>query len=107
MKILIIKLSILLFVTSAYAKVNIIVSIAPQASFVKEIGGEKVNVTLLLPIGSNPNLYEPKASIMKKIDKADVYLTIGGHFENPWLPRIKNQNKDMKILDCSNTVKRI
>lgn len=53
----------LLFITSiAYAKVNVIVSIAPQKSFVEEIGGDKVDVTLLAPIGANPNLYEPKVS---------------------------------------------
>lgn len=98
----------LLFTTSiAYAKVNVIVSIAPQKSFVEEIGGDKVDVTLLAPIGANPNLYEPKVSQMIKVDKADIYFTIGGQFEKAWLPRIKNQNKDMEILNCSKTIERI
>ena len=98
----------LLFTTCiAYAKVNVIVSIAPQKSFVEEIGGDKVDVTLLAPIGANPNLYEPKVSQMIKVDKADIYFTIGGQFEKAWLPRIKNQNKDMEILNCSKTIERI
>jgi len=107
LKILIIQLSILLFTTTAYAKVNILVSIVPQASFVKELGGDKVNVTLLVPVGTNPNLYEPKTSQMKKISNSNIYFTIGGHFEKAWLPRIKSQNKKMKIIDCSIDVKRI
>jgi len=103
------KLLILLVfsLTYSYAKVNVIVSIAPQKSYVNEIGGDKVNVTLLVPIGSNPNFYEPKASQMKAVNEADVYFTIGGHFEKAWLPRIEDQNKTMEIFDCSTGIKRI
>ncbi len=100
-------LFLLLTTGIVYAKVNVIVSIAPQKSFVEEIGGDKIDVTLLVPIGANPNLYEPKVSQMKKVDKADIYFTIGGHFEKAWVPRIKNQNKDMEILDCTKTIQRI
>lgn len=94
-------------VSNIFAKVNIIVSIAPQKAYVDEIGGDLVNTTLLVPIGSNPNFYEPKSIQMQAISKADVYFTIGGHFEKAWLPRIKNQNIKMKIFDCSTGIKRI
>ena len=100
----------MLFILStlfAYAKVNVVVSIAPQKAYVEEIGGDLVNVTLLAPIGTNPNFYEPKSSQMQAISKADVYFTIGGHFEKAWLPRIKDQNKNMEILDCSKGIERI
>jgi zinc transport system substrate-binding protein len=107
MKILTTIILTLICVTSSYAKLNVLVSITPQKSFVEEIGGDKVDVTLLVPIGTNPNFYEPKASKMMEIDKSDIYFTIGGHFEKAWLPRIKNQNNDMKIIDCSKTVERI
>ena len=102
-------LVITLFFTStfAYAKLNVIVSIAPQKSFVEEIGKGLVNTTLLVPIGSNPNFYEPKVSQMIAVEKADLYLTIGGHFEKAWLPKIKNQNKNMEIFDCSTGIERI
>ena len=100
-------LSLLFGVTFAYSKVNVIVSIAPQKAYVEQIGKGLVNTTLLVPIGSNPNYYEPKASQMIAIEKADVYFTIGGHFEKAWLPRIKDQNKNMEIFDCSKEIHRI
>ena len=107
MKKLFLAISLLFLTTYTYAKVNVIVSIAPQKAFVEQIGKGLVNTTLLVPIGSNPNLYEPKASQMIAVDKADVYFTIGGHFEKAWLPRIKDQNKNMEILNCSNGIHRI
>jgi len=107
MKKLFLIISLLFTITSAYAKVNVIVSIAPQKTFVEEIGKDLVNTTLLVPIGSNPNFYEPKISQMTAVEKADLYLTIGGHFEKAWLPKIKNQNKQMDIFDCSTGIERI
>ncbi|MCH9813636.1 MAG: zinc ABC transporter substrate-binding protein [Epsilonproteobacteria bacterium] len=97
----------LLSISLVYAKVHVVVSIAPQKAYVEEIGGDLVDVTLLVPIGANPNFYEPKASQMRAVERADVYFTIGGHFEKAWLPRIKEQNGDMEIIDCSKSIERI
>jgi len=44
------------------AKVNTIVSILPQKTFVKAIGGDKVNVSLMVKPGNSPHTYEPKPS---------------------------------------------
>lgn len=107
MKKLFIAFILLLGVSNIFAKVNVVVSIAPQKAYVDAIGGDLVNTTLLVPIGSNPNFYEPKSFQMKAVAKADVYFTIGGHFEKAWLPKIKNQNNKMEIFDCSSGIKRI
>jgi len=107
MKKVLLGLFIIICVTSSYAKLNIVVSIAPQQSYVEEIGKDLVNITLLAPIGTNPNFYEPKRSQMQAIQKADVYFTIGGNFEKAWLPKMKNQNKDMEIFNCSIGIERI
>ena len=107
MKKLLLGLCTLLCITSSYAKLNVVVSIPPQQSYVEEIGKDLVDITLLAPIGSNPNFYEPKVSQMLSVEKADVYFTIGGNFEKAWLPKIKNQNQNMKIIDSSSGITRI
>ena len=107
MKKSIIILFVFLFTSIAYAKVNVIVSILPQKAFVSEIGGDKVNLTLLIPKGSNPNHYEPKASQMEAVTKADLFFTINGHFEKGWLPRLKDQNTKMEIIDCTLGIERL
>lgn len=107
MKKLLLGLFIFLGITSAYAKINIVVSIPPQQAYVEEIGKDLVNITLLAPIGTNPNFYEPKRSQMTAVEQAHVYFTIGGNFEKAWLPKMINQNKNMEIIDSSSGIERI
>jgi zinc transport system substrate-binding protein len=81
-----------------FANVNAVVSIVPEQTFLKAIGGDKVNISLMVQPGSSPHTYEPKPSQMKEISKADVYFSIGVEFEEAWLPRFKSQNKKMQIV---------
>jgi len=95
------KFSILILLiinTFMYAKTNIVVSILPQKTFVEKIGGDKVNVTSMVRPGSDPHTYEPKASQMKEISKADLYFPIGLEFEEAWLDKFKDQNKKMRFV---------
>ena len=90
-----------------FADVNAVVSIVPEQTFLKAIGGDKVNVSLMVQPGSSPHTYEPKPSQMKDISKADVYFSIGVEFEEAWLPRFASQNKKMKIVDLGSGIKKI
>lgn len=81
------------------AKVNAVVSILPQTTFVKAIGGDKVDVSLMVKPGNSPHTYEPKPSQMRDISNADIYFSIGVEFEKVWLPKFANQNKKMKIVN--------
>ena len=66
-----------LFATSLQAKVNTIVSIVPQKSFVEAIGGDLVNVSVMVLPGSSPHSYEPKPSQMKELNSAEIYFDMG------------------------------
>lgn len=90
-----------------FADVNAVVSVVPEQTFLKAIGGDKVNVSLMVQPGSSPHTYEPKPSQMKDISKADVYFSIGVEFEEAWLPRFASQNKKMKIIDLGSGIKKI
>ncbi len=99
---------VLLFVCSILdAKINGVVSILPQQTFLEAIGGDKVDVTLMIKPGNSPHTYEPKPSQMKDISKADVYFSIGVEFEKVWLEKFKNQNQNMKVIDISKGIKKI
>lgn len=102
-----ITILILIINSFLYANVNTIVSVAPQVTFIKAIGGDKVNITLMVKPGNSPHTYEPKPSQMKNISKADIYFSIGVEFENAWLDRFKNQNQKMKIVDLSKNIDKI
>ena len=103
----IIILGLLVLSTFGFAKVNTVVSILPQKTFVEAIGGDKVNVALMVKPGNSPHSYEPKPSQMKDIAKADIYFAIGVEFEEAWLHKFEDQNKKMKIADISDGIEKI
>jgi len=90
-----------------YAKIDVVVSILPQVDFVKQIGGEKVNVALMVQPGHSPHAYEPKPSQMKNISKATLYFAMGVEFEKVWLTRFTTQNPDMKVIDTTLNITKV
>ena len=87
--------------TFILANINVAVSILPEKTFVKAIGGDKVNVSLMVLPGNSPHTYEPKPSQMKDVAKATLYFAIGVEFENVWLHKFKNLNQDMQVIDLT------
>lgn len=106
-KSLAILLLFVLFSTFGLAKVNVVVSIPPQLEFVEKIGGERVNTSLMVEVGSSPHTYEPKPSQMKAISQADLYLSIGVEFETIWLPKFQNQNSALTVRDTSQGIQKL
>lgn len=103
------KIILLLLVSTSYifSNINTIVSILPQKTFVKAIGGNKVDVALMVQPGNSPHTYEPKPSQMIEITKADLYFAMDVEFEHVWLPKFKSLNSTMKIVNLANNVKKI
>jgi zinc transport system substrate-binding protein len=102
-----ILITILIINSFLYANINAIVSILPEQTFLQAIGGDKVNITLMVKPGNSPHTYEPKPSQMIAISNADIYFAIGVEFEKAWLSRFQNQNKSMKVVDISNGIQKI
>lgn len=80
-------------------KVKIGVSIPVQEYFVKKIGGEFVDVEVLVPPARNPKFFEPTASQVKMIKNLSVYIASGIPFEKKWLKRFENANPSLRVLD--------
>lgn len=92
---------------AVFAKVNAVVSILPQKTFLEKIGGENISITVMVPPGAEPHAYEPKPSQMKALSSANVYFTIGVEFEKAWMPKFEAQNSKMAVVDSSEGIKRI
>jgi len=98
---------LMLLSTYIFSNINVVVSILPEKTFVKAIGGEKVNVTLMVLPGNSPHTYEPKPSQMKEIARADLYFSIGVEFEKVWLPKFKSLNSKMQVIDVARGIKKL
>jgi zinc transport system substrate-binding protein len=101
-------LSLLLLVSSnLLAKVNAVVSIIPQQTILEQIGGDKVEITLMVTPGNSPHTYEPKPVQMREIEKANLYFTIGVEFEEAWLDKFVAQNGKMKVISVAKGIEKL
>jgi len=75
------------------------VSVVPQQYFVQRIGGEHVEVNVMVLPGASPATYEPKPAQLTALAQAEVYFSIGVPFEDAWLAKIASANKDMMLVD--------
>ena len=85
-------------------KINVATTIAPLGDFITAVGGDKVEVTVLVPPGAEPHTYEPTPSQMKDVALADLYIMNGGGLEF-WMDKVLQVNKKMLVVDSSQGVK--
>lgn len=98
-------LAIFVMVSLSYAsKKEVTVSVLPQKYFVEKIAGDKVHVTVMVKPGFSPTTYEPKTSQMKRLANSKIYFAIDVPFEDVWLDKFKNSNKNMLIVDTAENV---
>ncbi len=80
-------------------KLDITVSILPQKYFVERIGGNLVNVTVIVKPGQNHEVYEPTPQQMEQMSKSVIYFRTGVFFESYLVGRISSVNRKLKIVD--------
>ncbi len=94
-------------VPAAAALTRVFVSIAPQKYFVQKIGGDLVEVSVLVPTGADPHTYEPKPKQMTALSKSVVYFAVGIDFEKAWLKKIAAINPKMLIVHTDEGIEKI
>jgi zinc transport system substrate-binding protein len=87
-------------------KIGVVVSVAPEAEFVNAVGGDKVNVTVMVPPGANPHTYEPLPEQLKDVGRAKIYVEVGTpiEFELNYMDKLKNSNPNMLVVNSSTGV---
>jgi ABC-type Zn uptake system ZnuABC Zn-binding protein ZnuA len=58
-------------------KVQVVTTLPLFADFVREVGGDRVEVTSLVPAGADPHTFEPSPSDVKKVAQADIAFANG------------------------------
>jgi len=89
--------------TQAMDEIGVVVTLLPQAEFAEAVGGEKVDITVMVPPGASPHTYEPTPSQMTVLSRAKVYAKVGSgvDFELVWMDKLITVNKDMLVVDCA------
>ena len=97
-KIVLILFSIFSINVSA-TTIEAFVSILPQQYFVERIGGEQVEVHVMVKPGQSPETFEPSPKIMAAYTRSDVHFKIGMPFEKVWINRVASLNPRISIVD--------
>lgn len=92
-------------ITEKNDKMQVFVSILPMAYFVEQIGGERVNVQVLVGPGQSPETFEPTSKQLVQLARSRAFFTIGVPFEAAILTRIRNNFDDVKIINTSTGIK--
>ena len=102
-------LSLICFLSPASAgdRVKVFVSIPPQKYFVEKIGGDLVDISVMVLPGFSPATYEPKPKQMVKLTESRIYFAIGVFFEEVWLKKFARNNPEMKIIATQNGIEKI
>ncbi|KEO81618.1 metal ABC transporter substrate-binding protein [Tumebacillus flagellatus] len=69
------------------SKLQVVTSFYPMYEFAKQVGGDNVDVTVLVPGGTEPHDWEPKPKDVAKIQVADVFIYNGAGFEQ-WVDSV-------------------
>ncbi len=79
------------------------VTILPQQAFVEAVGGNLVDVLVMVPPGAEPHTYEVTPDQMVKLSHARVYARVGPpmEFEVVWMDKLIAANPQMQVVDCS------
>jgi len=80
-------------------RLRVFVSILPQAYFVQRVGGEHVDVEVLVGPGQGPHNYEPTLKQMTRLAGARLYFRIGVPFEETLVRKLASFHQDLRIVD--------
>ena len=84
-----------LFPGAQAAPLPVAASITPLGDFCRQLGGELVQVQVIIPPAASPHTFEPSPGILKRAAQAKVLVYVGADLE-PWLPRFLASLKGKK-----------
>jgi ABC-type Zn uptake system ZnuABC Zn-binding protein ZnuA len=88
---------------STQGKINVVTDVSPITSIVYNIGGERINLTGIIPEGSDSHTYEPVPSDARALAQADVVFLNGLNL-NPFIFKLAQANlkKGASIIQLGN-----
>lgn len=83
-------------------KLQVMVSIYPLKEFTEKIGGDKIEVTCLVPENMEPHDYEPKTKDFEKLMNSDIFIYNGLGMEH-WIDSVNNVVSNDKVLKVNSS----
>lgn len=85
-------------------RLRVLTSFYPMYDFTCKIGGDLVDVTNMVPSGTEPHDWEPSTNDLKNLEKADVFIYNGADME-PWADDLLVSRSDtLRVVEASENV---
>jgi ABC-type Zn uptake system ZnuABC Zn-binding protein ZnuA len=84
---------------------KVVASIFPVGDMVKEVGGDRVSVQVLLPPGASPHVFEPTPGMAKELSQAGLFFEVGAGLDF-WAEKlVKAMKPNIRVVVLSNGMK--
>jgi len=99
-------LAFTLYASGALAQpLKVVASISPIGDMVREVGGDRVVVRVLLPPGASPHVFEPTPGTAKDITQARLFFGVGAGLDF-WAEKLVRASKEhIRIILLSEGIK--
>lgn len=86
-------------------RLQVMATVYPVYEFARQVGGDKVNVRLMVPPGTEPHDWEPTPQDLAALSQARVFIFSGAGLET-WVPRVLtgNMRRDAVVVEASQDV---
>ena len=87
--------------TGSAGKIGVVASISIIGDMVKNVGGDRINVQILVPVGADPHTFDPTPADIKSLSQAQIIFVNGAGLES-WLDKlVKNVAGDHPVIAVS------
>jgi zinc transport system substrate-binding protein len=82
-----------------HGRLMVTASIFPLADIVRFIGGERVEVDVLIPSGASPHVFEPSPEVYRRFSETRLFVMVGAGLEF-WAEKLiePNAGKDLRVI---------
>src|SRR5581483_9608818 len=87
----------LAIVPLAHAKLNVVATTPDFGAVAREIGGDKVEVSVLAKPTEDPHFVDAKPNFIVKLNRADAVIEGGAELELGWLPPLLDGARNSKL----------
>lgn len=89
---------------AGHGRLRVLTSFYPMYDFACKIGGDCIDVTNMVPSGTEPHDWEPSTNDLKNLEKADVFIYNGADME-PWADDLLVSRSDtLRVVEASENV---
>lgn len=90
-----------------FAKPLVSVSVPPQKHFVEKIAANTLDINVIIPAGVDEHNFDFKPATMQRLEKSDIYFTIGLEFERVFADKFQSNFANLQVIDTGKDLRNL